>query len=78
MGFIPTLMTNSKELAAVATELQAIRERLDKISATIDSKSIKSEALLSMILEKESVTQDKYDELMSTLRSFGKQKGFKL
>jgi len=52
--------------------------KLDALLEFQKEKNIKSEFILSWILEKESTTQDKFDELMNLIKSFGKQKGFKV
>jgi len=55
-----------------------INKKLDELLSFIESKLLKTEVLFSKVLERESITQDKFDELMNMLREFGRQKGFKV
>jgi hypothetical protein len=77
MAIIASFESHTKEFAAVAKEFKEVKEKLDSIQDLIEGKSIKSNYLLSAILEKESITQDKFDELLAVIKSYGKQRGFK-
>jgi len=75
MGIIGTYFVNegiSKEQA------ERIEKKLDVLLELETGKKFKTESFLSWILEKENITQDKLDELINLLKSFGKQKGFKV
>ena len=59
-------------------QAEELKKEIAELKELVNSKHIRTEALLSLALEKESVTQDKFDELMNMLREFGRQKGFKV
>ncbi len=62
------------------TKEEAIELKKDvaALKELVGDGNIRIEALLSWVLEKENITQDKFDELLSVIKSFGKQKGFKI
>jgi len=60
-----------EEAAELKKDVAALKE-------FVSDGNIKLEALLSWVLEKENLTQDKFDELINLIKSFGKQKGFKV
>lgn len=74
MGFIssytPTGMSQE--------EAEALKKEVVSLKEQINSGNIRLEALISLGLEKENITQDRFDELMELLKSFGKQKGLKV
>ncbi len=59
-------------------QAEELKKEIAELKELVNSKHIRTEALLSLALEKESITQDKFDELMNMLREFGRQKGFKV
>ena len=59
-------------------EAEELKKEMTEIKDLITTKNLRLEALISIALEKESTTQDKYDELLNLIKSFGKQKGFKV
>ena len=61
-----------------ADKLDHILNSLDKLTDLVERKEIRTEAILAHVLERDNITQDRFDELMNLLKSFGKQKGFKV
>jgi len=59
-------------------KIDYIFNSLDELTDLIKRNDIKTTYLLSLGLEKENITQDRFDELMKLLKSYGKQKGFKV
>jgi len=59
-------------------EAEELKKEIASLKELITTKNLKLEAMISLALEKENITQDKYDELMNLIKSFGKQKGFKV
>jgi len=57
---------------------KTISDQINELKELVNRKHIRTEALLSLGLEKQSITQDKFDELMNMLKEFGRQKGFKV
>jgi len=59
-------------------EAEELKKDVAALKEQISSGNIKLEAMISLALEKENLTQDKFDELVNLIKSFGKQKGLKV
>jgi len=59
-------------------EAEELKKDVATLKELVGAGNIRLEALLSWVLEKENLTQDKFDELLNLIKSFGKQKGFKV
>lgn len=57
------------------SRVDEIKEKLNEIIELINRKDVRIEAFLSLILEKQSLTQDKFDELMKLLKDYGRKRG---
>ena len=57
-------------------ELDDIKQAINDLTNMIESKQMRSEAILSQIIEREMITQDPYDKIMNLLIEFGKKKGW--
>jgi len=55
---------------------KTISDQINELTELVNRKHIRTEVLMSMALEKESMSQDKFDELMNMLKEIGRQKGF--
>jgi len=67
--------TKGQKTILERTDMDKIGEKLDDLFDLVQRNQITIEALLSHVLEKENITQDKYDELMELLKEFGRKKG---
>ncbi len=67
--------TTSKESAE---KFDDILKSLDSLKELVERKDIRIQALLAHVLERENITQDRFDDIMNLLKSYGKQKGFKV
>ena len=59
-------------------QAEKINKKLDELMSFAERKHLKTEVLFSKVLEKENITQDRFDDLMELLKEFGRQKGFKV
>jgi len=59
-------------------EADELRKDVAELKELVKGKQIKLEAMISLGLEKENITQDQLDSLINLLKSFGKQKGLKV
>ncbi len=74
MGFISSFTP----AGITKEEAEILKNELAALRRLVEGKQIKTEAWLSLILEKENLTQDKLDEYIRIIKSYGKQKGLKI
>lgn len=57
-------------------ELDVIKEMFEEIMKLIREKQIRTESILSQVIEREMITQDSFDRMYNLLIEFGRKKGW--
>ena len=57
-------------------ELDVIREMFEEIMKLIREKQIRTESILSQVIEREMITQDSFDRMYNLLIEFGRKKSW--